>query len=75
MVDSTDKARIEECRDVLEIVVDSEDTEGVPILMLANKQDREESLEVEEIKEVFNKIAERLSARDSRVLPVSALTG
>ncbi|KAK6354918.1 ADP-ribosylation factor protein 3 [Orbilia brochopaga] len=75
VVDSTDKARIEECRDVLEIVVDAEDTEGIPILMLANKQDREESLEVEEIKEVFNKIAERLSARDSRVLPISALTG
>ncbi|EPS42024.1 hypothetical protein H072_3997 [Dactylellina haptotyla CBS 200.50] len=75
VVDSTDKPRIEECRNVLEIVVDAEATEGIPILMLANKQDRDESLEVEEIKEVFNKIAERLSARDSRVLPVSALTG
>jgi len=75
VVDSTDKARIEECREVLEMVVGNEDTGGVPILMLANKQDREESLEVEEIKEVFNKIAERLSARDSRVLPISALQG
>lgn len=43
--------------------------------MLANKQDREDRLEVEEIKEIFNKIAERMSARDSRVLPISALTG
>lgn len=75
VVDSTDRKRIEECRDVLEKVVGNEDTEGIPILMLANKQDRDESLEVEEIKEVFNKIAERLQARDSRVLPISALQG
>lgn len=43
--------------------------------MLANKQDREDRLEVEDIKEIFNKIAERMSARDSRVLPISALSG
>lgn len=43
--------------------------------MLANKQDCEDRLEVEEIKEIFNKIAEKMSARDSRVLPISALSG
>lgn len=50
-------------------------TEGIPILMLANKQDREDSMGVVDIKEIFNKIAEKMGARDSRVLPVSALTG
>lgn len=45
------------------------------MLMLANKQDVEDALKVEEIKEVFNKIALKLGARDSRVLPISALEG
>lgn len=75
VVDSTDRARIEECRDTLQTVVAHEDTEGIPVLMLANKQDRDDSLEVEDIKEIFNKIAESLGARDSRVLPISALKG
>jgi ADP-ribosylation factor related protein 1 len=43
--------------------------------MLANKQDLPNSLKVEEIKEIFNKIALKLGARDSRVLPISALEG
>lgn len=49
--------------------------EGVPVLMLANKQDMPQALKLESIKEIFNKIAERLGARDSRVLPISALEG
>ncbi|KAJ8102308.1 ADP-ribosylation factor family-domain-containing protein [Lipomyces tetrasporus] len=75
VVDSTDRARIEECRDTLRTIVTHQDTEGIPVLMLANKQDRDDSLEVEDIKEIFNKIAEHLGARDSRVLPISALKG
>lgn len=75
VVDSTDRARIEECRDTLDKVVSSEVLEGTPVLMLANKQDRDDCLEVEDIKEIFNKIAEKMSARDSRVLPVCALDG
>lgn len=75
VVDSTDRTRIEECRDALDRVVSSELIEGAPVLMLANKQDQEERLEVEDIKEIFNKMAEKMSARDSRVLPISALEG
>ncbi|KAK9459666.1 ADP-ribosylation factor family-domain-containing protein [Lipomyces oligophaga] len=75
VVDSTDRARIEECRHTLQTVITDEDTEGIPVLMLANKQDRDDSLEVEDIKEIFNRIAENLGARDSRVLPISALKG
>ena len=56
-------------------MITNEEVEGVPILMLANKQDIDGALRVEEIKEVFNKIAVKLGARDSRVLPVSALKG
>ena len=46
------------------------------MLMLANKQDLPTSLKVEEIQQAgFTRIAEALSARDSKVLPISALTG
>ncbi|MCJ1445233.1 MAG: ADP-ribosylation factor protein 3 [Stictis urceolatum] len=71
--------RLEECRLVLESVLASTDTNGVPILVLANKQDREDCVETVRIKEglvrpVFE--GERGSGvRDSRVLPISALTG
>jgi len=44
--------------------------------MLANKQDLPNSLKVEEIQQAgFTRIAEAMSARDSKVLPISALTG
>lgn len=56
-------------------MITNDAVEGVPVLMLANKQDVPGASRVEEIKEVFNKIAAKLGARDSRVLPVSALEG
>lgn len=56
-------------------MITNDAVEGVPVLMLANKQDVHGALRVEEIKEVFNKIAVKLGARDSRVLSVSALEG
>jgi len=71
--------RLDECRLVLEDVLQHADTEGVPLLVLANKQDREDCIEVVRIKEGFvRKVFEGEkgdSLRDSRVLPCSALTG
>ena len=71
--------RLDECRLVLEDVLQHSDTEGVPLLILANKQDREDCVEVVRIKEgLVKKVFEgekASSIRDSRVLPVSALTG
>ncbi|KAG0039086.1 ADP-ribosylation factor protein 3 [Podila clonocystis] len=75
VVDSSDPERIEECRDALEKVIMDDTVEGIPVLMLANKQDVPTALKLESIKEIFNQIAERLGARDSRVLPISALEG
>lgn len=73
------QGRLDECRAVLESVLESEDTAGIPILVLANKQDREDCLEVVRIKEGFvRKVFEGEKGgmvRDSRVLPVSALKG
>ncbi|PIG84939.1 ADP-ribosylation factor family protein [Aspergillus arachidicola] len=75
----SDFGRLDECREVLESVLKNADVAGVPILVLANKQDREDSVEVVRIKEGFvRKVFEGESGgamRDSRVLPVSALLG
>lgn len=71
--------RLDECRQVLESVLQNADVAGVPILVLANKQDREDCVEVVRIKEGFvRKVFEGeagTGVRDSRVLPVSALMG
>lgn len=72
-------SRLDECRQVLESILQHEDAAGIPILVLANKQDREDCVEVVRIKEGFvRKVFEGekgSQVRDSRVLPVSALTG
>lgn len=74
-----DFGRLEECKLVLEDVLLNQDAEGVPVLVLANKQDREDCVEVVRIKEgLVRKVFEGEkggSVRDSRVLPCSALTG
>ncbi|KAH6654180.1 P-loop containing nucleoside triphosphate hydrolase protein [Truncatella angustata] len=84
IIDSTDigdetLGRLDECRLVLEDVLQHTEAEGVPVLVLANKQDREDCVEVVRIKEgLVKKVFENEKAgsiRDSRVLPVSALTG
>ncbi|KAG9652462.1 ARF/SAR superfamily, partial [Aureobasidium melanogenum] len=74
-----EQGRLDECRLVLESILQNGETEGVPLLVLANKQDREDCVEVVRIKEgLVRKIIEGEkggSVRDSRVLPLSALTG
>jgi ADP-ribosylation factor related protein 1 len=78
-MEEEDSGRLGECRLVLEDVLQNADAEGVPLLVLANKQDREDCVEVVRIKEGFvRKVFEGAkggSVRDSRVLPCSALTG
>ncbi|KAL4960244.1 ADP-ribosylation factor family protein [Aspergillus stella-maris] len=75
----SDFGRLDECRRVLESVLGNTDVTGVPILVLANKQDMEDSVEVVRIKEGFvRKVFEGETGgvvRDSRVLPISALMG
>jgi ADP-ribosylation factor related protein 1 len=71
--------RLGECKQVLESVLQNADVAGVPILVLANKQDREDCVEVVRIKEGFVRQVfegeKGVGVRDSRVLPVSALLG
>lgn len=78
-VNLSDLGRLDECRFVLESVISEQDMAGVPILVLANKQDREDCVETVQIKEgLVRKVFEGEKGgaiRDSRVLPVSALRG
>lgn len=78
-LDDDHNGRLAECKLVLEDVLQHSETEGVPLLVLANKQDREDCVEVVRIKEgLVKKVFEGEkgeSIRDSRVLPVSALKG
>ena len=48
---------------------------GVPLLVLANKQDIPDSMGVREVKPIFNQSAHLIGRRDCMVMPVSALTG
>jgi len=78
-VQEEDEGRLGECKLVLEDVLQNEQTEGVPLLVLANKQDREDCVEVVRIKEgLVRRVFEGekgSNVRDSRVLPLSALSG
>lgn len=71
--------RLEECRRTLEAVLSHPSTASVPLLVLANKQDREDCVETVRIKEgLVRRVVEGErggGVRDSRVLPVSALKG
>lgn len=78
--DDDEGGRLAECALVLSSVLSSTSTTGIPVLVLANKQDREDCVETVRIKEglvrkVFEGGGAEGAVRDSRVLPVSALKG
>ncbi|GAA5825821.1 hypothetical protein JCM10212_003108 [Sporobolomyces blumeae] len=76
VIDSTDKERIEECWAIFETIVTDHRVDGVPTLVLANKQDAEGAIPVEEIKQMFNQlIVGKLNVSEGGVLPISALKG
>lgn len=59
-----------------ETVLADRRVKGVPVLVLANKQDAEGSIPVEEIKQMFNKLIEgKLNVSEGAVMPISALNG
>uniref|UniRef100_A0A9J7XI29 Stathmin-like 3 n=1 Tax=Cyprinus carpio carpio TaxID=630221 RepID=A0A9J7XI29_CYPCA len=58
-----------------EKMISSEVLEGVPLLVLANKQDVENCLSVPDIKTAFSDCAPKIGKRDCLVQPCSALSG
>ncbi|XP_038056694.1 ADP-ribosylation factor-related protein 1-like [Patiria miniata] len=75
VVDSADKERLEESRRAFDEMLSSEALHGVPLLVLANKQDLQDVLHVSDIKAEFNKSSSSIGRRDCHIQPVSALTG
>lgn len=60
----------------IETIVTDHRVDGVPTLVLANKQDCEGAMAVEDIKQMFNQqIAEKLNVSEGNVMPISALRG
>ena len=60
---------------ILDRMIASDNLRGVPLLVLANKQDIPDCMGVREVKPIFNQNAELIGRRDCMVMPVSALTG
>uniref|UniRef100_UPI00358FFCA0 ADP-ribosylation factor-related protein 1-like n=1 Tax=Myxine glutinosa TaxID=7769 RepID=UPI00358FFCA0 len=75
VVDSVDEERLPESRQAFDKMVSSETLEGVPLLLLVNKQDVEGCLSVPEIKTSFGESASKIGKRDCLLQPCSALTG
>lgn len=73
VIDSTDKERMDLCKDELFTLLDEEELKGVPIVILANKQDLQTALKVEEISEMME--LSKIKDRPWQVIPTSALKG
>ncbi|KAK9504347.1 hypothetical protein O3M35_010702 [Rhynocoris fuscipes] len=75
IVDSSDRDRIEESKETFDKMISSENLTGVPLLVLANKQDIPDCMGVREVKPIFKENGHLIGRRDCMVMPVSALTG
>lgn len=75
VIDSNDRDRMDESRDVFARTICNDHLSGVPLLVLANKQDLPDCMGVREIKPVFQQSGMQIGRRDCLVMPVSALTG
>jgi len=75
VVDSTAPTRMEECWEVFDGIVADRRVEGVPTLVLANKQDAPNAIPIESIKEIFNKHVDKMNVSEAAVMPISALKG
>ncbi|XP_045187889.1 ADP-ribosylation factor 1-like [Mercenaria mercenaria] len=73
VVDSSDMERIEEAREELFNALEFEELRGVPIVVLANKQDMQDALSASEIAQQLH--LNMLTGRDWCVQQTSATTG
>ncbi|CAL1546629.1 unnamed protein product [Lymnaea stagnalis] len=75
IVDSSDRERVEESKEAFEKMVMNDNLTGVPLMLLANKQDLDGCLKVTEVKTIFNSPLQAMGQRESWVQAVSALKG
>lgn len=75
VVDSADRRRLRDCRDELHGLLGQEKLAGASLLILANKQDLEGALSVNEIAETLGLGGEAFSKRHWQIHACSAVTG
>ena len=79
VVDSADRNRLDEARDVLRGLLHNPDLAGIPVLVFANKQDAPGALSPHEIQSHFGLHQQRIddigSSQPQNVLGVTALSG
>ena len=66
---------MQESKEVFDKMISNEYLSGIPLLVLANKQDLKDCMGVREIKPVFQEAGILIGRRDCLIMPVSALTG
>ncbi|XP_057315738.1 ADP-ribosylation factor-related protein 1-like [Hydractinia symbiolongicarpus] len=75
MIDSSDAQRLEDSYKCFDTLISDEDLVGIPMLVLANKQDKPNSITAEAVKEIFNRSSNKLGKRDCMLHEISALDG
>lgn len=75
MIDSNDRDRMNESKELFDRMIKNEYLSGVPLLILANKQDLEDCMGVRDIKPVFQQHGLLIGRRDCLTIPTSGLTG
>lgn len=75
IVDSSDRERLEESKEAFDRMISNEALLTVPLLLLANKQDLQGCLPLEEVKKLFNTSPALIGQRDCKADAVSALKG
>ncbi|KAJ3410284.1 hypothetical protein HDV05_003966 [Chytridiales sp. JEL 0842] len=74
VIDSADEGRMKEASRELGKILENPEMEGVPVLVLANKQDLEEVLTVDEITSMLD-LKSRATDRQWQVAPACGTTG
>lgn len=75
VVDSHDRERMNESKEIFDDMIINDHLKGIPLLILANKQDLPDCMGVREVKPVFQDSGPAIGRRDCLIMPVSALTG
>ncbi|KRY33718.1 ADP-ribosylation factor-related protein 1 [Trichinella spiralis] len=75
IIDSSDQSRIEESLDAFEKALKNKTLNGVPVVIVCNKQDIKECMSVSDVKMALREIIKKLGTRDCSLFPVSALHG
>ncbi|CAG9804789.1 unnamed protein product [Chironomus riparius] len=74
VIDSSDRVRIQESKELFVNMLKNEKTNRIPLVIVANKQDIEESIRIKEIMMEFDDYS-LVGSRDCRTIAVSGLTG